>query len=245
MKGPFAYIYTISYPAGNVRYVGKSCNPKKRFRRHIQEARKYTTSHKLAWLRSLLNSGLEPIFEIIDKVPIAQWEEAEKFYISKYKNLGFDLTNGTIGGDGNQDPSQEVRDKISNTLKEYFKENDVWNKGLEGVSCGWTKGKKRSKEFGLADSLRKREEYKTRSQWNKGKPMSDEQKEKVRQARIGISSKPKPFARYTLDGKKLDEWPTMRSAIAEFGLSRKTLHKCLLGKLPNDGQWMWKYLKTA
>lgn len=245
MTGPFTYIYTISYPAGNVRYVGKSSNPKKRFKRHLRDARKYTTSHKLAWLNSLLNQGIDPIFEIIDRVPVGKWQEKEQYYIRKYKRLGFDLTNGTIGGDGNQDPSQEVRDKISASLKEHFKTHDIWNKGKEGVSVGWTKGRKRTVEDKLANSLRKREEYKHREPWNKGKTLTLEQCAKISASRMGVVNVSLPIVQYDLQGNKVDEWKSVAQAVRCLGVSRKTLHKCLLGRLPNDGQWVWKYLKTA
>jgi len=245
MEEKVAYIYTIEWPEGNVRYVGKTIHPHRRFKRHIQEARRYTTSHKLAWLRSLLNQGIVPIFTVIVSVPLKDWEGWEKYFIEKYRNWGCDLTNGTIGGDGNQDPSQEVRDKISNTLKEYFKEHDVWNKGFEGVSSGWTKGKKRPVDYKLADSIRKREEYKHREPWNKGKKLSPEQCAKISASRMGIVNISRPIVQYDLQGNKVDEWKNVAQAVRCLGVSRKTLHKCLLGRLPNDGQWIWKYLKTA
>lgn len=41
------YIYALEYPKGNVRYIGKANNFRKRYKRHIRDAMKYTSSHRL------------------------------------------------------------------------------------------------------------------------------------------------------------------------------------------------------
>ncbi len=35
--GEFAYIYALEYPEGNVRYIGKTVNLRKRYHRHIYQ----------------------------------------------------------------------------------------------------------------------------------------------------------------------------------------------------------------
>ena len=85
----FVYIYALEFPFGNIRYVGKSKNPNRRFKRHIQDARKYSKSHKLAWIRSLLNIGKLPFLYIIDKVPENEWEYWEQYYIRECELIGF------------------------------------------------------------------------------------------------------------------------------------------------------------
>lgn len=56
------YIYSLEYPEDNVRYIGKTINLKQRYRRHIYDSDCKTSSRKLAWIRSLLNQGIKPIF---------------------------------------------------------------------------------------------------------------------------------------------------------------------------------------
>lgn len=93
------YIYTLSCPeTGDVRYVGKSNDPKSRFRKHL----KMVDNNQLKnhWISKLISNDLIPILTIIDEVDINQWKEKEKFYISKYRTLGFDLFNTSCGGDG-------------------------------------------------------------------------------------------------------------------------------------------------
>ena len=237
----FVYIYALEFPFGNIRYVGKSKNPNRRFKRHIQDARKYSKSHKLAWIRSLLNIGKLPFLYIIDKVPENEWEYWEQYYIRECELIGFKLTNGTVGGDGNHNPSTEVREKISSSLKSYFSENNVWNKGTVGISSGYPKGKKRSIQDSFLNSERKRNLAKVQKPWNFGKRMSNEQREKLRKARSGIAAFRTEIIQYDLNGNKLCEWESMRSAIKTLGLSRKTLKKCLIGHFPNDGKFIWKY----
>lgn len=108
------FIYELIDPKTNqVRYIGKSNNPKERFYQHLSDKKK---THKGNWVRFLLNENLKPILEVIDKVDINEWKFWEQHYISLYKSWGFDLTNNTNGGEGFSDPTGEIRKKISKTL---------------------------------------------------------------------------------------------------------------------------------
>ena len=54
-----AYIYALCDPRdGAVRYVGKSCAPKQRLRRHLADLD--ATTRKRRWINSLITAGLEP-----------------------------------------------------------------------------------------------------------------------------------------------------------------------------------------
>ena len=107
------FIYTLSHPlTGEVRYVGQTSNPKKRYSGHIN--RKDHTK-KSCWIMSLKNKNLLPVMDIIDEVG-DDWIFWEKHYISLYKSWGFRLTNLTDGGDGTygyiQVVSEETRQKL-------------------------------------------------------------------------------------------------------------------------------------
>ena len=92
------FIYALCDPINsNVRYIGKSNNPKKRYRTHISEHGNY---YKLSWIKSLKRKGLKPKLIIIDEVNIKDWKFWEMHYISLYLSWGFKLTNLTNGGDG-------------------------------------------------------------------------------------------------------------------------------------------------
>jgi len=94
------YIYALIDPiSSQVRYVGKSNNPKQRFKAHLNKCRKHQ-KHKSNWIEKLKILGLKPIFQIIDIVPIDEWKFWEKYWISQMKTWGFNLINYTSGGDG-------------------------------------------------------------------------------------------------------------------------------------------------
>jgi len=91
------FIYSLEYPLGNIRYIGKSDHPKARLKDHIKEAKQRNKSHKDKWLNSL--SEL-PILNIIEETTYADWQAREMYWIKFYKGKGFNLVNGTDGGEG-------------------------------------------------------------------------------------------------------------------------------------------------
>lgn len=96
------FIYVLKEPlTGEIRYVGKANNPKRRFCRHIRETSLQET-HIGRWIRRLVISGRKPGLEILDEVPVSQWEFWEREYIRVFRSLGMKLTN--ISDGGNQGP---------------------------------------------------------------------------------------------------------------------------------------------
>jgi len=97
-----AFIYVLKEPdTGEIRYVGKSTNPKIRVLNHVYEAKdERKNNHRLKWFRSLIKRGLEPVLEIIDEVPELEWQAWEAAYIQLYRSEGHKLVNGTLGGEG-------------------------------------------------------------------------------------------------------------------------------------------------
>lgn len=94
-------IYTLSNPITNeVRYIGKTIQHylNSRLSTHISR-NKNKLNHTEAWIKSLLKKNLKPNIEILDIVDVNNWENEEKFYISYFKYLGFNLTNNSEGGD--------------------------------------------------------------------------------------------------------------------------------------------------
>lgn len=82
---------------GAIRYVGKSDTPLKRFKRHQSDKKK---CHRTNWIKGLQTRGLSPILEILDTVPIVEWQFWEREYIKVFRATGMNLVNGTDGGEG-------------------------------------------------------------------------------------------------------------------------------------------------
>ena len=78
-----SYIYGLEDPiTKEIRYIGKSINPDRRFKSHIYESRKKKT-HKQCWINKLLENGSTPNLLILEKCVGEEWIEMEKSYIKK------------------------------------------------------------------------------------------------------------------------------------------------------------------
>lgn len=136
------FIYALKHPiTKEIRYIGKSINPKRRIYQHINNFK--GNSYKNNWIKSLLKENLKPELEILEICSQLNWCERETFYISFYPNL----TNSTSGGqDGRL--NEEVRKKLSELNKGENNPNygkkaslETWQK-LSAIH----KGKKQTKE---------------------------------------------------------------------------------------------------
>lgn len=93
---PRTHIYTLSDPrTDEVRYVGKTRDPKGRIRNHIG---KREHNHKGNWIESLRKLNLTPIVHFIDNVPTTEWSFWEQHWIQTFLGWGFKLTNMNAGG---------------------------------------------------------------------------------------------------------------------------------------------------
>lgn len=91
------FIYALECPTtGEIRYVGKSNNPKNRYYEHLRER---GNSYKCNWIQSLIKNGLKPELIIIEVVNSDIWKERECYWINYYKENNIKLTNSTLGGD--------------------------------------------------------------------------------------------------------------------------------------------------
>jgi predicted GIY-YIG superfamily endonuclease len=112
-----AYIYLLSDPRTNeVRYVGKTCDPKRRFWDHIGNRDK---THNAKWVRALLKDGVRPVLEVIEEFDDhdERFEIAERFWISSLRFLGVNLTNQESGGMSGKTHSLASRMAISAKAK--------------------------------------------------------------------------------------------------------------------------------
>lgn len=72
--------------------------------------------HRTHWLQKLKSEGLRPEITILEQVSSDDvWQDRERHWIAKGKELGWPLTNNTSGGDGVCDLPQEARERIRKT----------------------------------------------------------------------------------------------------------------------------------
>ena len=112
------YIYALLDPSSKeIRYIGKSSNIKNRMANHLCPSSLKKNTHKNNWLKKI---KCKPLVKILCTCKLKNANKFEKYYISKYKNLGARLTNGTNGGDGWPEgltmPKTEARIKANQRL---------------------------------------------------------------------------------------------------------------------------------
>lgn len=93
-------IYTlIDSTTGQIRYVGKTNDLKRRLRAHCNPAR-FKKTHKFNWIKKLREQGLKPQIQLLEEVDMSKWKEREQWWISTLREQGCDLTNCGEGGEG-------------------------------------------------------------------------------------------------------------------------------------------------
>lgn len=214
-------IYSLSDPNTlEVRYVGVTKkNPKLRLTEHIYESRIGTKTHKCNWIRKLLKKDSLPILEMVDYVPLEEWDFWEQHWISQFKQWGFSLTNGTLGGGG----------RLGNAgWKHTAKTKERIRKGNSGVN-NYNYGKT------LTDEWKKKISDSVRGEKNGfyGKKHSEKTLSK-RRIRI---------LQYTEFGDFIKEWKSIADAISETGI-RDICWACS-GKHHTAGGFQWKKMKKG
>ena len=90
------YLYVLKDPVNKkVRYIGASKNPKSRYAQHLRDSRKTkktAKTQKQIWIAELLNKGLQPVIEIIEKIEDnSKARIQEEKLLIKYINTAFNL----------------------------------------------------------------------------------------------------------------------------------------------------------
>jgi len=172
------YIYALLCPQGEIRYIGKTVNPRHRLSSHISAAKAARTKHYASnWIRSLLASGERPALEIVCEVPEGDpWQPYEIRLIAEFKADGHRLTNATSGGDGVTGldseaiakrvasakvtrSTPEYRARISALMKEIHGSDEMRKAKSEALKTAWTNPERRKS---WVDGMRKPEAVKRR-----------------------------------------------------------------------------------
>jgi len=87
------YIYVLVDPLNNqVRYVGKTWQPKTRIKTHIREAQRMKFA-KDVWISSLISRGKLPILIVVETTSVEFVDSRERYWIAKCITDGCNLTN--------------------------------------------------------------------------------------------------------------------------------------------------------
>lgn len=108
------YIYGLLCPlSGDIRYIGKSVNPKRRLNGHLTGAKTGAYNHHTSrWIRKLDRNNLRPDLVVLQELKDGEdWRSAERDWISAALASGWPLTNSTAGGEGLDYIRPEDRDR--------------------------------------------------------------------------------------------------------------------------------------
>jgi hypothetical protein len=251
-------IYYLSDNNGEIRYVGKTKQfLKQRLYAHIIECKSERKSHKISWIKSLLNKGERPLINVIDEVPEEEWEFWEQYWISQFTSWGFNLTNLTSGGQGangykHTDDSkkkmrksklgttltQEQRDKISKSVRQKFIDNPDYNRSGNNLKKEIDKEllykliieNLSTPKISKILGFGKKKIWDSLKENNISKPKDVWKKQ--------LSTKPKKIVlQYDLDGNLIKEW----SSLSEIDLNISNIANCCRGIVKSAGGYIWRY----
>jgi hypothetical protein len=135
------YIYTLDY-LGEIFYVGKTIDLKKRYKNHIRESEKKRT-HKEKFIYSVLNKGESINISILDEVDFGFENDMEIYWISQLRSWGLRLLNYNKGGEGGDNWSgrnhkESTKEKLRKIMQEKIS-NGYKSIGPKGEDNGRSK----------------------------------------------------------------------------------------------------------
>jgi hypothetical protein len=153
-------IYALTDPMNDdeVRYVGMTTKGMSRPKQHFHEKKRSADLHKDRWISKLKRNGLKYGIVILEEVDSKDGlPDAERKWISYFRSVGARLTNATEGGEGLFHPSDEVRERMSQSttvrLKEMWKDPLYREKISDGLKKSWENDEIRQKRiFGIMES---------------------------------------------------------------------------------------------
>lgn len=105
-----AMIYGLACPdTGEVRYIGKAVNTRKRYDSHMRERRRRTPLYD--WLGSMRSKGKAPV--MVELASAFDWEATERTIIAQYRADGAKILNVADGGDQPKSNSDRNRENAA------------------------------------------------------------------------------------------------------------------------------------
>lgn len=189
------------------RYVGKTKHSSKiRLKGHISDARRRGSSiARFAWINKVLRAGKEPIIRDLEIVSDKEWQECERKWIRKMRELKEPILNGTDGGDGTHGYShtKETRMRQSRSAVQRFRnpmeriktgeavrvaysDPELRKRVNEKLKSAWTPGLRRRHSNLMKTIFANPEIRLRRSLAMKGRVITEEWRKKISRAKLGL-----------------------------------------------------------
>lgn len=256
------FIYSLTDPiTGEIRYIGKANNPKKRVLDHVRENKTSNKSHKISWIKSLISKQQMPIVEIIDEVKKSEWQFWEQYWISQFKVWQFNLTNISPGGYNNNYKrsyktkqkmrasklgtklSDEHKKKIAESVRLKAKEDPLYNRGKGNSRIYLDRDQLHQKYIIENLSLNKCADFFGVSKKTVFTNITEYQFKKGKSEWIGqvASSPKKTVLQFDLDGNYIKEWFGLKTITQELKINPSNIANCCRGLAKSAGGFIWKY----
>lgn len=245
-------IYQIINLTNGRTYIGSSIDVLRRYKEHNRVLKK-NKSHNSHLQRSFNKNGEQNFeFEILeqlrDRFEDESIEHYQKYIIKKEQFYidTFDTYNNGYNSRPKADSplgierSKKTIEKHKQSLKEYYKHNDVWNKGKKTGHIPWNKDKKNiySQEQidNLSSCMKNRHKLgefnevyfkKGRTSFNKGKSMSEKTKLKISKAKRGVLNfkKRKTVVEYNPNNNKVIKlWQGAVDLANSWGVTKEVVY---------------------
>lgn len=185
------YIYALKCPNTNeIRYIGKTVQKlNARLNGHLS-LKPNDNTYRANWIKSLKGNNKKPLITLIEECTNIDWEEREKYWIAEYSKT-CNLVNCAKGGQGRNEGKLSTKEKMSEILKEKWKDPEYKNKM-----------RNMSKKLWENNDYRKNR-------------LPDEAKERIRQSHIGTKASPETKKKLQAINKKRWENPNYKLKMVE------------------------------
>ena len=223
-------IYKITSPSGRI-YIGQS----KHIHQRLAAYRRVECKGQKRLFYSIKKYGWDAhTVEILQECPVNHLDVLERIYIKMYDS--FDTHHGLnleSGGRKNKELSRESRLNI----------------GRHFIGNTFSLGKKHPPESKIKHRLASLGP----KNWNYGRPISEETKQKIiaktkgrpkseiAKANISKNHHRRPVLQFDLNGTFIQEWPSASEAADQLGLSKAAIHNACRGYSKTVKLSIWKF----
>jgi hypothetical protein len=239
-------IYCLIDPRDNlVRYVGYTTSTLQlRLNGHMTSIYTKKRTHKINWIFNLKSVNLKPTIHLLEEVEFEYGWDAEKYWIEQFKHWGFKLTNSSEGGEVPLTKPGKDNPNYGNKYNENAKttKGRVVQLDLKGNYIRTLKCRGEGELYGInpgnisACLLGKRNQHKDFQfilECDYDPNHSYIFKPKNTQIR--------PINQYDLQGKFIQEFPSVVAANKYFNVPKSKIYEVCLGKRNTCFGYKWKY----
>lgn len=183
--GAVISIYGLFDPRDDqLRYIGKSTNPRKRMEAHYGQARAGSVLHSRRWLAGLLARGLRAEVVVLEcATTTEEANDAERFWIAAMRLACCDLTNLTPGGDGQPKGCRRSADAVERGAAKHRGRKRTPEQ-IANYKAAFNRPEERERRRQRVEVLKQNPEWLAKVRYGRtGQPCSEETKQRISAAR--------------------------------------------------------------